>query len=75
MSHAPFLLDELHLTRAQIGWFLSAVYLVGVLMSLPAVLSAISLAVALTRPRPQPLVQGDEHAVAPDRTAFPRAAE
>ncbi|HTO11137.1 MAG TPA: MFS transporter [Candidatus Binatia bacterium] len=33
---APFLLDALHLTRAQVGWFLPAVYLGGVLMSLPA---------------------------------------
>src|SRR5204863_5174099 len=33
---APFLLDSLQLTRAQVGWFLPAVYLGGVLMSLPA---------------------------------------
>ena len=33
---APFLLDALQLTRAQVGWFLSAVYLGGVLMALPA---------------------------------------
>src|SRR2546430_3432131 len=33
---APFLLDALHLSRAQVGWFLPAVYLGGVLMSLPA---------------------------------------
>ena len=72
---APFLLDAPHLTRAQICWFLPAGYLAGVLMSLPAVLSGISLAVALTLPRPRPLVQRDEHAVAPDRTAFPRATE
>src|SRR5256714_4193210 len=33
---APLLLDSLQLTRAQVGWFLPAVYLGGVLMSLPA---------------------------------------
>ena len=33
---APFLLESLQLTRAQVGWFLPAVYLGGVLMSLPA---------------------------------------
>jgi MFS transporter, ACS family, hexuronate transporter len=33
---APFLLDALQLSRAQVGWFLPAVYLGGVLMSLPA---------------------------------------
>src|SRR5689334_5570288 len=33
---APFLLDALHLSRAQVGWFLPAVYLGGVLMALPA---------------------------------------
>ena len=33
---SPFLLDALGLTRAQVGWFLPAVYLGGVLMSLPA---------------------------------------
>jgi MFS transporter, ACS family, hexuronate transporter len=33
---APFLLDALELSRAQVGWFLSSVYLGGVLMSLPA---------------------------------------
>src|SRR5256886_1552693 len=33
---APFLLDALHLSRAQVGWFLPAVYLGGVLMSVPA---------------------------------------
>src|SRR6185503_9087803 len=33
---APFLLDALELSRAQVGWFLPAVYLGGVLMSLPA---------------------------------------
>lgn len=33
---SPFLLDALHLSRAQVGWFLPAVYLGGVLMSLPA---------------------------------------
>jgi len=33
---APFLLDDLHLSRAQVGWFLPAVYLGGVLMALPA---------------------------------------
>jgi len=33
---SPFLLDALQLTRAQVGWFLPAVYLGGVLMSLPA---------------------------------------
>jgi len=33
---APFLVDALHLTRAQVGLFLPAAYLGGVLMSLPA---------------------------------------
>src|ERR671923_1652355 len=33
---APFLLEALHVSRAQVGWFLPAVYLGGVLMSLPA---------------------------------------
>src|SRR5947207_14360980 len=33
---SPFLLDALHLSRAQVGWFLPAVYLGGVLMALPA---------------------------------------
>jgi MFS transporter, ACS family, hexuronate transporter len=33
---APFLLESLRLTRAQVGWFLPAVYLGGVLMALPA---------------------------------------
>jgi MFS family permease len=33
---APFLLEALHLSRAQVGWFLPAAYLGGVLMSLPA---------------------------------------
>src|SRR2546428_9825701 len=33
---SPFLLDALHLSRAQVGLLLPAVYLGGVLMSLPA---------------------------------------
>jgi sugar phosphate permease len=33
---APFLVDALHLTRAQVGLFLPAAYLGGVLMALPA---------------------------------------
>jgi ACS family hexuronate transporter-like MFS transporter len=33
---SPFLVDALHLTRAQVGFFLPAAYLGGVLMSLPA---------------------------------------
>lgn len=33
---APFLLDSLHLSRAQVGLFLPAIYLGGVLLSLPA---------------------------------------
>jgi len=33
---APFLLESLHLSRAQVGLFLPAVYLGGVLMALPA---------------------------------------
>jgi ACS family hexuronate transporter-like MFS transporter len=33
---APLLLEDLHLTRAQVGLFLPAIYLGGVLMSLPA---------------------------------------
>ncbi|HEV8143923.1 MAG TPA: MFS transporter [Methylomirabilota bacterium] len=33
---APFLVDALHLTRAQVGLFLPAAYLGGVVMSLPA---------------------------------------
>lgn len=33
---SPFLLDSLHLSRAQVGLFLPAIYLGGVLMSLPA---------------------------------------
>src|SRR5919204_427559 len=33
---APFLLEALHFSRAQVGWFLPAVYLGGVLMALPA---------------------------------------
>jgi MFS family permease len=33
---APFLLEGLGLSRAQVGWFLPAVYLGGVLMSLPS---------------------------------------
>ena len=33
---APFLLDALHLTRAQVGFFVPAAYLGGVVMSLPA---------------------------------------
>src|SRR3989442_10976028 len=35
-SLSPFLLDALHLSRAQVGLLLPAVYLGGVLMSLPA---------------------------------------
>src|SRR5919108_546559 len=33
---APFLLEALHVSRAQVGWFLPAVYLGGVLMWRPA---------------------------------------
>ena len=33
---APLLLEDLHLTRAQVGLFLPAIYLGGVVMSLPA---------------------------------------
>jgi fucose permease len=33
---APFLMDDLQLTRAQVGLFLPAAYLGGVVMSLPA---------------------------------------
>src|SRR6185503_965777 len=33
---APYLVDALHLTRAQVGLFLPAAYLGGVLMALPA---------------------------------------
>lgn len=33
---APLLLEDLHLTRAQVGLFLPAIYLGGVIMSLPA---------------------------------------
>src|SRR4029434_6790076 len=32
---APVLLEDLHLTRAQVGLFLPAIYLGGVVMSLP----------------------------------------
>src|SRR2546428_13677491 len=46
---APFLLVALHLTRAQVGWFLPAVYLGGVLMSLPAVWLTDRLRVAPAR--------------------------
>src|SRR5437870_7359468 len=45
---APFLLDSLQLTRAQVGWFLPAVYLGGVLMSLPAGWLTDRLGVRLT---------------------------
>lgn len=45
---APFLLDALRLTRAQVGFLLPAVYLGGVLMSLPAGWLADRLGVRLT---------------------------
>lgn len=45
---SPFLLDALHLGRAQVGLFLPAVYLGGVLMSLPAGWLADRLGVRLT---------------------------
>jgi len=45
---APFLLESLQLTRAQVGWFLPAVYLGGVLMSLPAGWLTDRLGVRLT---------------------------
>lgn len=45
---SPFLLDSLHLSRAQIGLFLPAGYLGGVLMSLPAGWLTDRLGVKLT---------------------------
>ena len=45
---SPFLLDALHLGRAQVGLFLPAVYLGGVLMSLPAGWLTDRLGVRLT---------------------------
>jgi ACS family hexuronate transporter-like MFS transporter len=45
---SPFLLDALHLTRGQVGFFLPAVYLGGVLMSLPAGWLTDRLGVRLT---------------------------
>lgn len=45
---APFLLEALHLSRAQVGLFLPAVYLGGVLMSLPAGWLTDRLGVRLT---------------------------
>src|SRR5438270_10859709 len=45
---SPFLLDALHLSRAQVGLLLPAVYLGGVLMSLPAGWLTDRLGVRLT---------------------------
>ena len=47
---SPLLLDELGLTRAQVGLFLPALYLGGVAMSLPAGCSAaVSVAESQSR--------------------------
>src|SRR3989475_13071268 len=45
---APFLLESLRLSRAQVGYFLPAVYLGGVLMALPAGWLTDRLGVRLT---------------------------
>src|SRR3989442_7720661 len=45
---APFLLESLRLSRAQVGYFLPAVYLAGVLMALPAGWLTDRLGVRLT---------------------------
>ncbi|PYM11593.1 MAG: hypothetical protein DMD81_26440 [Candidatus Rokuibacteriota bacterium] len=45
---SPYLVDALHLSRAQVGWLLPAVYLGGVLMSLPSGWLTDRLGVRLT---------------------------